>query len=109
MILTSMQIAFMDYKFSSCMLNCSSLISNPNILTQNLIAFMDHKFSSCVLNCSSLISNPNILTLTMIAFMDHKFSSCVLNWSHWPWYLGKSQGLAKAKADYLFFGCFGGP
>ena len=35
--------------------------------------------------------------------MDRKFSSCVLNWPLW---LGI---LAKAKADYLFFGCFGGP
>ena len=79
------------------------------ILTSMQIAFMDHEFSSCMLNCSSLISNQKTLTQTLIAFMDRKFSYCVLNWPLWPWYLGKSQGLAKAKADYLFFGCFGGP
>ena len=41
--------------------------------------------------------------------MDRKFSSCVLNWPLWPWYLGKSQGLAKAKADYLFLVVLVGP
>ena len=57
----------------------------------------------------SFISRSKISISTQIAFMDHEFSSCLLNCQLWLRFLGKSQGLAKAKAWLSLFGCFGGP